>query len=130
MTGRSSMSLARRKRNEAACQRMVAWISLSNFVWLVRDFCGNWRAHFEFHLVALRKSAANAQVLHNPELDVCYSFSLCWKIEMDFIFSQVTRLRMPKQWYLCKEGQAENKKRQRRRLLVFSELSSHPSAGS
>jgi hypothetical protein len=37
---------------------------------------------------------------------------------------------MPNNWHICKEGQAGNKKRQRRGLLVFSELPSLPSAGS
>jgi hypothetical protein len=41
--------------------------------------------------------------------------------------SQVTRLRMPNKWHICKDGQAGNKKRQRRGLLVFSELPSLPS---
>jgi hypothetical protein len=44
--------------------------------------------------------------------------------------SQDTRLRMPDKWHICKEGQAVNKKRQRRGLLVISELPSLPSAGS
>jgi hypothetical protein len=43
---------------------------------------------------------------------------------------QDTRLRMPNKWHMFKEGKASNKKRQRRGLLVFSELSSLPSAGS
>jgi hypothetical protein len=41
-----------------------------------------------------------------------------------------TRLRMPNKWHMCKEGKAGNKKRQRRGLLVFSELPCLPSAGS
>jgi hypothetical protein len=44
--------------------------------------------------------------------------------------SQVTSLRMPNKWHICKEGQADNKNRQRRDSLVFSELPSLPSAGS
>jgi hypothetical protein len=46
------------------------------------------------------------------------------------IQDQNARLRMPSKWHMFKEGQAGNKKRQRRGLLVFSELSSLPSAGS
>jgi hypothetical protein len=37
---------------------------------------------------------------------------------------------MPSKWHICKQGQAGNKNRQRRGLLVFSELPSLPSAGS
>jgi hypothetical protein len=37
---------------------------------------------------------------------------------------------MPNKWHIYKEGQAGNKIRQRRGLLVFSELPSLPSAGS
>jgi hypothetical protein len=37
---------------------------------------------------------------------------------------------MPNKWHICKEGQADNKNRQRRDLLVFSELPSLPSVGS
>jgi hypothetical protein len=44
--------------------------------------------------------------------------------------SQVTGLRTPNKLQICKEGQAGNKKRQRRRLLVFSELPSLLSAVS
>jgi hypothetical protein len=37
---------------------------------------------------------------------------------------------MPNKWHIFKEGQAGNKNRQHRGLLVFSELPSLPSAGS
>jgi hypothetical protein len=43
---------------------------------------------------------------------------------------QVTKLRMPNKWHICKEGQAGNKNRHRRGLLVFSERPSLPSASS
>jgi hypothetical protein len=37
---------------------------------------------------------------------------------------------MPNKWHICKEGEAGNKNRQRRDLLVLSELPILPSAGS
>jgi hypothetical protein len=37
---------------------------------------------------------------------------------------------MPNKWHICKEGQAGNNKKQRRGLLVFSELPRIPLAGS
>jgi hypothetical protein len=37
---------------------------------------------------------------------------------------------MPNKWHICKEGQAGNKNRQRRGLLMIFELPSLPSAGS
>jgi hypothetical protein len=45
-----------------------------------------------------------------------------WQVQV-----QDTRLRMPNKWHIGKEGQAGNKTR---KLLVFSELPSLPSAGS
>jgi hypothetical protein len=43
---------------------------------------------------------------------------------------QNTGFRMPNKWHICKEGQEGNKNRQRRGLLVFSEVPSLSSAGS
>jgi hypothetical protein len=37
---------------------------------------------------------------------------------------------MPNKWHKCKESQAGNEKRQRRGLLLFSELPGLPSADS
>jgi hypothetical protein len=43
---------------------------------------------------------------------------------------QDTRLQMPNKWHIFKDGQAGNNKKQRRGLLVFSELPCLSSAGS
>jgi hypothetical protein len=83
--------------------------------------------------------------------DQAYSDSICaramWAIRRDFqaldlkIFNtfrcfvlpyswlrlvksnQVTNLRMPSKWHICKEGQAGNKKRQRRGRVAYTGLS-------
>jgi hypothetical protein len=57
---------------------------------------------------------------------VTYATFEFWDQDQD----QDTGLRMPNKWHMCKEGKTGNKKRQRRGLLVFSELPSLPSAGS
>jgi hypothetical protein len=58
------------------------------------------------------------------EQDLIVALFPCSSVDQD------TSLRMPNKLRICNEGQAGNTKRQRRGLLVFSELSSLPSAGS